>query len=224
MFQRGVKLARLVGLEGVARGMSFYLWEKCSFLLGSALEADIFLAGSRVKKRHAQIESDDNTYVLTDFSSGDTFINGESVDICALQEGDHLRVGHNILVFNHRQVTETNFLHVQEDIEVFNRQKINGLGQGPCLKVLTGLNEGFIYSLKDKESYTLGRNSISDIKILDKKLSRVHCRIERDGKHFVLMDHGSTNGTFVNGEPVNIYLLKTGDHIRVGITVMEFKV
>lgn len=64
---------------------------------------------------------------------------------------------------------------------------------------------------------TVGRATGADF-ILDAALvSRVHCRLEiAPSGDLEVRDLNSTNGTFVNGERVDIAHLKSGDRLRIG--------
>ena len=56
--------------------------------------------------------------------------------------------------------------------------------------------------------------------MLDDGVSREHAAIERDGGKMVLVDLGSTNGTFCNGERVQRHDLTDGDKISIGATTI----
>lgn len=63
---------------------------------------------------------------------------------------------------------------------------------------------------------TLGRGNV-EIRLEDPFASSQHARIERQGSVLVLEDLGSTNGTFLNEEPLRgIQPLHHGDRIRIG--------
>jgi pSer/pThr/pTyr-binding forkhead associated (FHA) protein len=47
-------------------------------------------------------------------------------------------------------------------------------------------------------------------------VSRLHCRLSATADHLEVIDLASTNGTFVNGEPVTQASLVAGDRLRVG--------
>lgn len=49
---------------------------------------------------------------------------------------------------------------------------------------------------------TIGRTDEADVAINDSGLSRIHASINRDGDRLWVIDEGSTNGTFVNRQPV----------------------
>lgn len=70
---------------------------------------------------------------------------------------------------------------------------------------------------------TIGRSAEADIVILDEKVSRMHCGIRLWDGEFYLKDLKSRNGTFVNGERVEMVRLKPGDRIRIGSTTLLFE-
>jgi transcriptional regulator with PAS, ATPase and Fis domain len=60
-----------------------------------------------------------------------------------------------------------------------------------------------------------------DVALDDPKLSRNHATITRIGVIVEIRDHGSRNGTFVNGQRVEAALLRPGDIVRIGDTLLE---
>src|ERR1700742_4300482 len=66
-----------------------------------------------------------------------------------------------------------------------------------------------------KNSMLVGRAIGSDLWIDDPKISRKHCRIESRGHQWTLTNH-SSNGTLLNGEPVESHRLRDGDELEVG--------
>src|SRR5437016_11274503 len=66
------------------------------------------------------------------------------------------------------------------------------------------------------DAVILGRAPECDIQLLDPRLSRMHCRIERDGDDWVVIDLGSSNGTYVGGERVERHVLGDGETFEVG--------
>ena len=76
-----------------------------------------------------------------------------------------------------------------------------------------------MYKLKGDRS-VLGRGERTDIRVLDDGVSREHAAIERDGGKMVLVDLGSTNGTFCNGTRVQRQDLTDGDKISIGATTI----
>lgn len=73
---------------------------------------------------------------------------------------------------------------------------------------------GIAYDLSS--GVTLGRGDV-EIRLEDPFASGRHARIERQGHVLVVEDLGSTNGTFLNEEPLRgIQPLHHGDRIRIG--------
>lgn len=72
---------------------------------------------------------------------------------------------------------------------------------------------------------TVGRGDENSLRLDDRFVSSRHALIcLRDGRR-LLMDRGSTNGTFVNGKRVEAEVeLCPGDRIAVGNTVFEYRV
>ena len=70
---------------------------------------------------------------------------------------------------------------------------------------------------------TLGRHPDNTVQLLDRIVSKTHCHIDRSESHFVLIDQGSLNGTYVNGERVQgTRLLRPNDEITLGSTKVVF--
>ena len=75
----------------------------------------------------------------------------------------------------------------------------------------------------DKEVLTIGRLADCDIVVDDKGVSRRHAQIRTKDGASTLTDLGSTNGTSLNGKPVQSRPLNDGDRITVGTTVIEYR-
>jgi hypothetical protein len=104
-----------------------------------------------------------------------------------------------------------------------------GLGPGddqgsPKLRVHTaaGLRAGSAYDLS--EGALLGRGDAADIQLEDTFASAQHARLVPQGEVIVLEDLGSTNGTYLNGEPLRgPQPLHVGDSIRIGDSEFSFE-
>jgi pSer/pThr/pTyr-binding forkhead associated (FHA) protein len=58
----------------------------------------------------------------------------------------------------------------------------------------------------------------------DTQVSRRHARISAQGGQVVVEDLGSTNGTYVNDQPISSpRSLNPGDRVRIGLTVLELR-
>lgn len=89
------------------------------------------------------------------------------------------------------------------------------------LIVIYGDHVGKEYRLGAKR-VLIGRADQCDIPINDSSVSREHASIERKDGRFLLRDLRSTNGTVVNGKPIDVAVLNHGDKIRIGRAVFKF--
>lgn len=72
-------------------------------------------------------------------------------------------------------------------------------------------------------SVVLGRHAECDLVLADDQASRQHARVEKSGGAYVVVDLGSTNGTFLNGIRLDgVAVLAHGDRIEVGHSVVRF--
>lgn len=95
------------------------------------------------------------------------------------------------------------------------------LTEGARLTVLTGKDKGTGQDLIFTE-VIVGRSDRSDLILRDEAVSREHFAIRYAAGHFEVVDLGSEGGTLVNGRPVRRALLKHGDEIEAGDTILRF--
>ena len=89
------------------------------------------------------------------------------------------------------------------------------------IQVLEGAERGRVYSdLPSK--FCIGRDLEHGISLSDDRVSRTHVKVQADGGVVILTDTGSTIGTRVNGIPVELRVLRKGDLIAVGDTVLLY--
>jgi pSer/pThr/pTyr-binding forkhead associated (FHA) protein len=103
---------------------------------------------------------------------------------------------------------------------------VQGIVSGSEVHLVSNLVTGRSQSFFSKKAlWTLGRDPRqANLVIRDKCLSRCHAAIQyspADG--FVIADLESTNGTFVNGEPVRrVQALQDGNRVRLGSLTFHF--
>src|SRR5262245_22726835 len=67
------------------------------------------------------------------------------------------------------------------------------------------------------EEFLVGRGADCNLRLQDSATSRHHCLIRVRGDEATLVDLGSSNGTYLNGDRVlSQSVLHTGDEIRIG--------
>ena len=89
------------------------------------------------------------------------------------------------------------------------------------LLVIQGADQGNRFEISD-EAVAVGRGVHNEIRVLDTEVSRRHAVIELVEGVYVLKDQNSSNGTFVNGNPISQHRLHNGDQIQIGRSVILF--
>ncbi len=89
------------------------------------------------------------------------------------------------------------------------------------LRVLDGADRGRAYH-DLTTPVTIGREDGNSIQLNDERISRFHVKIQEDQEKLVLTDLESTNGTRVNGEDTQLRILRYGDVISVGRSVLLY--
>ena len=69
----------------------------------------------------------------------------------------------------------------------------------------------------------LGRGTDCDLRLVDAGVSRHHAELRVEDGEIVLVDLGSTNGTFVDGQPIRRITLSDGTRVTLGRTTLVFR-
>ena len=68
----------------------------------------------------------------------------------------------------------------------------------------------------NRDPFTIGRSHSNSLPLTSAEISREHANIVHNGEDFLLRDHDSRAGTFVNDQPITEVTLAHGDRIRIG--------
>jgi ABC-type multidrug transport system ATPase subunit/pSer/pThr/pTyr-binding forkhead associated (FHA) protein/ABC-type multidrug transport system permease subunit len=143
-----------------------------------------------VSSEHAILDYRAGTYHLVDRNSRNgTFVNGQRIDEIELKDGDLIRLGEtgsNTVTLTYRA------------------------GQAPQS---TAFDQ---FDLAAHNTLTIGRANECDLVLDSPLVSRHHARLERSGPAHVLIDLGSTNGTYVNSQRIDRAELHAGDVVQIG--------
>ncbi len=91
------------------------------------------------------------------------------------------------------------------------------------LFVIQGRDQGVRYELDAHGgALYLGRDAENRVQLHDTEVSRRHAEIRRLGEKYLIIDLGSSNGTFVNNGRIDQKELASGDQVQLGRTVMLF--
>lgn len=167
--------------------------------IGRAPDNTIVLPLDVISGHHASLELKDTGWYYTDTSTNGSYRNGQRIprgQPVQLNSGDILMLG--------RSDDQGAILTYQVSVSM------------PLLDP----NPRTIHldrSLQGKTSITLGRDPQSDIPLPAPSVSWQHARIDTTPQGVVIIDLGSSNGTFINGQRIaREYRLQPFDRIRIG--------
>lgn len=89
------------------------------------------------------------------------------------------------------------------------------------IQMLEGFERGRVFS-NLSTPVTIGREEDNSIQLNDERVSRFHVKIQEDGGRIILTDLDSTNGTRINGHPVQVRVLQHGDQMSIGRSLLLF--
>lgn len=88
-------------------------------------------------------------------------------------------------------------------------------------QVLEGVDKGRVF--RDMSiPVTIGREEGNHLRLNDERVSRFHAKVQQEDGDVIITDLESTNGTRVNGSPVQIRRLRPGDQISIGRSMLLF--
>ena len=87
------------------------------------------------------------------------------------------------------------------------------------LRVLHGADRGKVFE-RLPTPVTIGREEGNSIQLNDERISRFHLKIQDDHDKIVATDLESTNGTRVNGEEIHVRIVRSGDMIALGRSLL----
>ena len=92
----------------------------------------------------------------------------------------------------------------------------------PGIRVKNGPSQGQTFAIGDKP-LLIGRDETCDLSLQDKGASRQHAELFKIGDMCFVRDLDSKNGTFVNDNRISEEMLRDGDRIQIGGTIIVFE-
>lgn len=88
-------------------------------------------------------------------------------------------------------------------------------------QVIEGIDKGRVY--RDLPlPVSIGREEGNRLRLNDERVSRYHAKIQFDNGDVIVTDLDSTNGTSINGTPIQIRRILPGDRVGIGRSVLMF--
>ncbi len=225
-----MKVGCLTINSGEDAGKKILLKNLSVFEAGRSQGNHIFLKDASVACSHFRVYRSGQQYSVYDLGTKNgTKVNGETVDKFDLTSGDSIQVGELEMTFELvDENVEGRLASSAPDSSEQDAQSTNGgvltktRASQPALVVIDGQDQGKVFSLKGKSQFKIGRSVTSDLLLSDGKVSRDHCVIESARDQHIIIDLESANGTVVNGDRVKKTVLKEGDFIRLGYTMLKY--
>ena len=118
---------------------------------------------------------------------------------------------------------------------IFRTEKSGGAGQGTASisaeeaqrhglarEVTELVLEDKTHPLEGRGPWSIGRSEENDIVISSPNVSRRHARLSRSENGFIVEDLGSTNGTLLDGAPIDRERIESGDELTFGGVTARF--
>ncbi len=99
-----------------------------------------------------------------------------------------------------------------KDLELLSPEKAS---RSAYFIVINGRAVGKMFKLVGMKMI-IGRSPTNEILVDDEGVSRQHAFVERNALGLILVDNGSTNGVFVNGQRIQRHLLQDSDKVQLG--------
>ena len=220
-------------------------------VFGRDAASDVVVTAGDVSRRHAEIQVTPEGYVLEDLSVNGTFVNGRRIGRRhLLARADVIRIGTDEYRFyadaapepkdsGPRPVPPEGPLHTPTGASARLSDTMHGIPlqlpqEAPPAPTAVALPLASLLvrsgALRGRRlpitiaTVNIGRADYNDLVIADPSVSTTHAKLQRKDDVWVLTDLGSTNGTYVEGEPVTgETALTPGTTLRFGDVAALFE-
>src|SRR6266480_3877837 len=211
-----------------------YVITGASLVFGREAGCDVVVAGNDVSRRHAEIVQTPKGYLLVDSSTNGTFVNEERVEgQRLLARGDVLKLGEEQFRFyadppkaapGPPEAPAAAPPKLADTVNAMPAAPRPSQGGAPLASFLVknGSLKGQRLQVRTP-IVNIGRAEYNDLVVPDESVSTQHAKLQRREGVWILVDLGSTNGTFADGEKVSgEAALAPGALVRVGDIQLVF--
>ncbi|HUQ02277.1 MAG TPA: sigma 54-dependent Fis family transcriptional regulator [Kofleriaceae bacterium] len=111
----------------------------------------------------------------------------------------------------------SNVTALLDEVPSFSRQNRGGI-----FLVIKGPDRGESVRLAEGHAVAFGSAPTCEMVLTDKTVSRKHLTAELVGEEVIMVDQGSTNGTFIQGSRFEKIAIGFGAEVKLGRTVIKF--
>ncbi len=217
-------------LEGLDTGKKILLKNLSVFEAGRSQGNHVCLKDDTVAMSHFRVCRNGQQFSVYDLGTKrGTFVDGQKIEKVDLKDGAVIQAGDVRIEFSLvDEETPGRLASSAPDSDEEDAQSMNGgvltktRASTPTLVVVDGEDRGRRLPLVGKAQFKIGRAVTCDLKLLDGKISREHCTVEVVRDQYIIVDLESANGTIVNGDRVKKTVLKEGDFVRLGFTMLKY--
>lgn len=203
--------------------------ENADITVGRAPGCSIQLDEPSVSRLHALIQWNGSSWVVVRKANfGAVLLNEQEIENAPIEGGEELKIGEFSLRINIEAGAEksrsgSQSISVVNAAEDDGRTRFVSAGVNGLFRMEPGV-ANLAEFLMEKDLAVFGRGSNCDVVLTEKKASRKHFEIRKQGLSFILKDLNSANGTQVNGSDAKEQELVSGDVISVGEAKIQFSV
>ena len=183
--------------------------------IGRSQENDIVINNLALSRRHAEVLLRRGRYEVQDLGSQNgVYVNNSRIrSPQPLNHSDTITLGTYHFVFNADEEVSEESPTTSRRERPSPRADVDAASEEPVALLVVKYNDVELQRLpvRDVESL-IGRARECDIQIAERRLSRRHCKVYREGDRHYVTDLGSQNGTYVNRRRIpDRYELHDGD-------------
>jgi ABC transport system ATP-binding/permease protein len=198
-------------------------------VLGRADDADIRCSDERVSRQHARFIPMATGWSIEDLASANgTFMNGQRIKDFRVTGPAVLRLADpdgGVLVEVEPVVPEpaeeplVAAPLVEDPVETVAIVATSVAVTAPSTEPTSSIRikfDGREFTFTGRDPLTIGRNEQSTLHSDDRRVSRVHARLQQEGETWVLTDLGSSNGTYIDGRRVTRVDIRLAVMVKLG--------
>lgn len=174
---------------------------KDKFTIGRSATNDIIINSPNVSSVHISISKNNNDWIIEDVSTNGTYLNSFENRLIKNSPTYKLERDQVLYLANYKLQTNKIFQLIEKSSTAKQKLDFN------------------------KDEILLGRASSCDLTVDNPNISSEHAKITHENNAYYIVDLKSTNGTFVNFNPIKgktkIY---EGDKITLGVYTFEFSI
>lgn len=198
-----------------------YPFTSDSLLIGRSEDCDIVLADNDISRNHLKITRISKGLKINNLSEFGTFLNAKSVQKEICTEQDILNIGKWKISFaeTFEKEKETTLQTEPESTKILEYNIDNKKLTKESFQIrITKPNRETYYKKLNRNKISIGNTTSNDIVIDDSYVSKHHCKIVKEHDQIWLIDLGSTNGTYIDGEKIEKIELENNTSFMIGKT------